>query len=118
MTRDAKFRQAAWTYFAYGIVYWAGGFVLISAGLGPRGMSGGGTWFVVGALLVPQRAVQEVQGSYQVAVVGPDGTVDIREVKVGPRYEQLWVITDGVNYGIPRSVTSPTLLRLGARYRF
>jgi hypothetical protein len=52
MTRDAKFRQAAWTYFAYGIVYWLGGFVLISAGLGPRGMSGGGTWFVVGALLV------------------------------------------------------------------
>jgi hypothetical protein len=52
MTRDAKFRQAAWTYFAYGIVYWIGGFVLISAGLGPRGMSGGGTWFIVGAILV------------------------------------------------------------------
>jgi hypothetical protein len=52
MTGDAKFRQAAWTYFAYGIVYWIGGFVLISAGLGPRGMSGGGTWFVVGALFI------------------------------------------------------------------
>jgi hypothetical protein len=52
MTRDGKFRQAAWTYFAYGIVYWIGGFVLISAGLGPRGMSGGGTWFVVGALFI------------------------------------------------------------------
>jgi hypothetical protein len=52
MTRDAKFRQAAWTYFAYGIVYWIGGFVLISAGLGPRGMSGGGVWFVVGALFI------------------------------------------------------------------
>lgn len=52
MTRDAKFRQAAWTYFAYGIVYWIGGFVLISAGLGPRGMSGGGAWFVVGALFI------------------------------------------------------------------
>jgi hypothetical protein len=52
MTRDARFRQAAWTYLAYGIVYWLGGFVLISAGLGPRGMSGGGTWFVVGALFI------------------------------------------------------------------
>ena len=51
------------------------------------------------ALVVPQRAVQEVQGSYQVAVVGPDDTVDIRAVKVGPRYEKLWVITDGVKPG-------------------
>ncbi len=51
------------------------------------------------ALVVPQRAVQEVQGSYQVAVVGPDDTVDIRAVKVGPRYEQLWVISDGVKAG-------------------
>jgi hypothetical protein len=52
MTRDERFRQAAWTYLAYGIVYWIGGFVLISAGLGPRGMSGGGAWFVVGALFI------------------------------------------------------------------
>jgi len=51
------------------------------------------------ALVVPQRAVQEVQGSYQVAVVRPDDTVEIRAVKVGPRYEQLWVITDGVKAG-------------------
>jgi len=52
-----------------------------------------------GALVVPQRAVQEVQGSYQVAVVGPDDTVHIRSVKVGPRYEGLWVMTDGVKPG-------------------
>jgi membrane fusion protein (multidrug efflux system) len=51
------------------------------------------------ALVVPQRAVQEVQGSYQVAVVRPDDTVEIRAVKVGPRYEQLWVINDGVKAG-------------------
>jgi membrane fusion protein (multidrug efflux system) len=51
------------------------------------------------ALVVPQRAVQEVQGSHQVAVVGPDDTVEIRAVKVGPRYEQLWVISDGVKAG-------------------
>ena len=51
------------------------------------------------ALVVPQRAVQEIQGNHQVAVVGPDDTVDIRGVKVGPRYAGLWVITDGVKPG-------------------
>ena len=49
--------------------------------------------------MVPQRAVQEVQGSHQVAVVGPTTRSQIRAVKVGPRYEQLWVITDGVKAG-------------------
>jgi membrane fusion protein, multidrug efflux system len=52
-----------------------------------------------GALVVPQRAVQEVQGSYQVAVVGPDNTVEIRPVKVGPRQETLWVIDEGLKPG-------------------
>jgi hypothetical protein len=50
-TREARYRQAAWTYVAYGVVYWLGGLVLASGGLGPRGMERGGTaWFVVGAL--------------------------------------------------------------------
>ena len=52
-----------------------------------------------GALVVPQRAVEEVQGNYQIAVVGPDDTVEIRTVKVGPRYEESWVITDGLKPG-------------------
>jgi membrane fusion protein (multidrug efflux system) len=52
-----------------------------------------------GALVVPQRAVQEVQGSHQVAVVKPDDTVQIRGVTTGPRYENLWVISDGVKPG-------------------
>jgi hypothetical protein len=52
-TRDACFRQAAWTYVGYGLVYWLGGLVLIQAGLGPRGMTrGGAAWLAVGALLV------------------------------------------------------------------
>jgi hypothetical protein len=52
-TRDERFRQAAWTYVVYGVVYWLGGLVLASAGLGPRGMErGGAAWFVVGALFV------------------------------------------------------------------
>jgi len=52
-TRDEKFRQAAWTYLGYGVVYWLGGLALAAAGLGPRGMErGGAAWFVVGALFV------------------------------------------------------------------
>jgi hypothetical protein len=52
-TRDEKFRQAAWTYVGYGVVYWLGGFALAASGLGPRGMERGGVaWFVVGALFV------------------------------------------------------------------
>ena len=51
--RDARFRQAAWTYLGYGVVYWLGGLVLAQSGLGPRGMERGGlAWFVVGALFI------------------------------------------------------------------
>jgi membrane fusion protein (multidrug efflux system) len=52
-----------------------------------------------GALLVPQRAVMELQGSYQVAVVGADQKVDIQPVKVGERVEALWVIDAGLRPG-------------------
>ncbi len=52
-----------------------------------------------GALLVPQRAVMELQGSYQVAVVGPDQKVDIRPVKVGQQVDGLWVISEGLRPG-------------------
>jgi membrane fusion protein (multidrug efflux system) len=49
-----------------------------------------------GALLVPQRAVMELQGSYQVAVVGSDNKIDIRPVKVAERINNLWVIDEGL----------------------
>jgi len=52
-----------------------------------------------GALVVPQRAVTEMQGSYLVAVVGNDNKVTIRPVKVGARVGTLWVIEDGVAAG-------------------
>jgi membrane fusion protein (multidrug efflux system) len=48
------------------------------------------------ALLVPQRAVTELQGSYRVAVVGDGNKVSIRPVKVGPRIGAMWVIEDGL----------------------
>ncbi len=52
-----------------------------------------------GALLVPQRAVQELQNLYSVAVVGPDNKVAFRNVKVGPRMGSLWVIDEGLQPG-------------------
>jgi membrane fusion protein (multidrug efflux system) len=52
-----------------------------------------------GALLVPQRAVSELQGSYQVAVVGNDSKVSIRSVTVGPRVDSMWVIEKGLRPG-------------------
>jgi membrane fusion protein (multidrug efflux system) len=48
------------------------------------------------ALLVPQRAVNELQGSYQVAVVGPDNTVHIQNVALGPQLGSSWLITSGL----------------------
>lgn len=50
------------------------------------------------AVVVPQRAVSEVQGSYQVAVVA-DGKAEIRPVKVGPRDGSDWVIESGLKAG-------------------
>ncbi|HLK50008.1 MAG TPA: efflux RND transporter periplasmic adaptor subunit [Bryobacteraceae bacterium] len=52
-----------------------------------------------GALLVPQRAVAELQGRYQVAVVGPDNRVSIRSVQVGDRVGPLWIIESGLKPG-------------------
>ncbi len=51
------------------------------------------------ALLVPQRAVSELQGSYQVAVVGGDNKIEMRTVKVGERSGQQWIIEDGLKAG-------------------
>ena len=48
------------------------------------------------ALLVPQSAVKEIQGGYQVAVVGADKKVSIRPVKAGEKVGTMWVITEGL----------------------
>ena len=52
-----------------------------------------------GALLVPQRAVTELQGNYQVAVVGTDNKVSIRTVKVGNLTGNMWIIEEGLKPG-------------------
>jgi membrane fusion protein (multidrug efflux system) len=51
------------------------------------------------ALLVPQAAVSQQQGTYQVAVIGPDNKAQFRTVEVGPKVGTLWVITSGVKPG-------------------
>jgi membrane fusion protein, multidrug efflux system len=51
------------------------------------------------ALLVPQRAVIELQGGYQVAVVGGENKISIRSVKVGERSGSMWVIEEGLKSG-------------------
>src|SRR3981189_1923632 len=52
-----------------------------------------------GALLVPQRAVTELQGTYQVAVVDSQNKVSIRPVKVGERAGTRWIIEQGLKQG-------------------
>jgi len=52
-----------------------------------------------GALLVPQRAVQEIQGTYFVYVVGEGDKVETRKVKPGPRVGDQWLIEDGLKAG-------------------
>jgi membrane fusion protein (multidrug efflux system) len=51
------------------------------------------------ALLVPQRAVSELQGSFQLRVVGPDNTVSTKTVKVGNRIGSRWIIDEGLQPG-------------------
>jgi RND family efflux transporter MFP subunit len=51
------------------------------------------------ALLVPQRAVTDIQGKYLIAVVGEDNKVSIRPVTAGDKVGTMWVITGGLHPG-------------------
>jgi RND family efflux transporter MFP subunit len=66
------------------------------------------------ALLVPQRAVSELQGGYQVAVVDGSNKVSIRTVEVGDRVGSEWVISEGLNRGEKIVVEGVQKLRAGA----
>ena len=68
-----------------------------------------------GALLVPQRAVSELQGGYQIAVVGADNKVDVRTVTVGDRVDNRWIITSGVHAGDRVVVEGVQRMRTGVR---
>jgi RND family efflux transporter MFP subunit len=66
------------------------------------------------ALLVPQRAVSELQGSYQVALVGGDNKIEMRTVKVGERSGSLWIIEDGLKAGETVVVEGTQKIKPGA----
>jgi membrane fusion protein, multidrug efflux system len=54
---------------------------------------------ISGALLVPERALVELQGSYQIGVIGEDNKAEIRPIKIGPRYNRQVVVTEGLKLG-------------------
>jgi membrane fusion protein (multidrug efflux system) len=66
-----------------------------------------------GALLVPQAAVQESQGSASVFVVGQDQTAQARPVQMGPRAGSLWVVENGLKPGEQVVVKGLQQLRSG-----
>ena len=68
-----------------------------------------------GAILIPQAAVTELQGSYQVAVVGDDNCITVRPVKVGERAGSLWIIEDGLRAGERVVVEGQQKLRPGTQ---
>ncbi|HLW36378.1 MAG TPA: efflux RND transporter periplasmic adaptor subunit [Chthoniobacterales bacterium] len=66
------------------------------------------------AVVVPQRAVSEVQGSYQLGIIGADGKAEIRPVKVGARTGSDWVITSGLKAGEKVVVEGLQKIKAGA----
>jgi membrane fusion protein (multidrug efflux system) len=66
------------------------------------------------AILVPQRAVSELQGSYQVAVVGPDNRIEIRPVETAERTGTFLVVTKGLSPGERIVIEGTQKVRPGA----
>ena len=73
----------------------------------------GVTQWIDNALLVPQRAINDLQGKSQVAVVGADGKVDLRLVQTGPTYASMQVITGGLQPGEQVVIEGMQKLRQG-----
>ena len=67
-----------------------------------------------GAMVIPQEAVNELQGGYQVAVVGNDNKVSIRPVKMGERIGAMWEVTEGLKPGDKVVVQGGQKVREGA----
>ena len=67
------------------------------------------------ALLIPQPAVTELQGSYQVDVIGPDNRVTVRPVEVGERVGAMWAIKSGLKPGERVVVEGQQRLRPGVQ---
>ena len=69
----------------------------------------------IGAVLVPQRAVRELQGTFSVGVLKPDSTVEIRPVKAGARVGSDWVIDTGLVAGAVIVVEGMQKVRPGVK---
>lgn len=67
------------------------------------------------AILVPQRAVTDLQGNFQVIVVGADDLAEIRPVKMGRRIGQRWIVEEGLKPGERIIVEGTTKARAGMR---
>jgi membrane fusion protein, multidrug efflux system len=67
------------------------------------------------AVLVPQRAVQDVQGQHSVLIVGPDNTVRTQSVETGDRIDQRWIVEQGLKAGDAVVVDGLQKVRPGAR---
>ncbi|MEJ2003955.1 MAG: efflux RND transporter periplasmic adaptor subunit [Cyclobacteriaceae bacterium] len=50
-------------------------------------------------IMIPQRAVTEIQGIYQVAIFNDDNTIENRRVEVGPKKGNMWIIRTGLEQG-------------------
>lgn len=62
-----------------------------------------------GALLVPQRAVSELQSGHQVRLVKADGAIEIRPVTMGRRVDSRWIVASGLKAGDRVVVDAPSL---------
>jgi membrane fusion protein (multidrug efflux system) len=66
------------------------------------------------AIVIPQRAVIEVQGIYQVYVLGKDNKVSMQIVKPGPAVKDGYVIEDGLKPGDKIAMGGTSLLKNGS----
>jgi membrane fusion protein (multidrug efflux system) len=69
------------------------------------------------ALLVPQKAVSELQGGFRVAVVGDDNKVEIRAVETAERVGDAWVVDKGLKRGENVIVAGLQMVKPGAVVR-
>jgi membrane fusion protein (multidrug efflux system) len=73
----------------------------------------GVTQWLDNALLVPQRAINDLQGKSQIAVIGQDGKVDLRLVQTGPTYASMLVVSEGLKPGEQVVIEGMQKLRQG-----
>lgn len=71
-----------------------------------------------GAMLIPQRAVQELQGTYTVFIVGPDSTVKSKQIRVGARVGTDWVVMEGLTPEDKVVIEGTQRIRAGMKVRF